>query len=127
MKKITKILAVLSFYLLLLAIDGCMNCDCPDNILGFFDFKNLKQEINTDALSSNQKLEITLSFDDVTYLAQLKQPCWNLGLINTTTACDCPQTGEGGLKFPLSGIKITSNKNFTPNYPTGTSLGMRIK
>ncbi|MFK8007033.1 MAG: hypothetical protein AB8H03_11700 [Saprospiraceae bacterium] len=122
MKKITKILAVLFIYFFLLVIDGCVNCGCPDNVLGYFDFKKFTQEINTDALSSNEKLEITLSFDEVTYLAQSKQPCWDLGLINTATACSCEDTGEGGLKFPLTEIKIISNNEISPNYPAGTFL-----
>lgn len=123
MKKTTKILSVLSIYFLLLIIDGCTNCNCPDNVLAFFDFKKMEQEVNGTSLSEIDQLEINLSFDSIAYLALFeKNPCWNLGLINSATACSCIGPGENGLKFPLSQIKITSDQAINISLPAGASL-----
>lgn len=122
MKKTTKILAVFSAYFFLLVIDGCVNCKCPDNVLAFFDFQKLTQEVNSTSLSEFDQLEVNMSFDSISYLAQLEKPCWNLGLINTATACSCSEPGENGLKYPLSQIKITSDQAMSSNLPGGSSL-----
>jgi hypothetical protein len=122
MKKNTKIISVLSIYFFLLVIDGCVNCSCPDNILAFFDFKKLNQEVNGTSLSEFDQLEINLSFDSISYLAQVENPCWNLGLINTATACSCIAEGENGLKFPLTQINLTSDQTMSGSLPSGSSL-----
>ena len=122
MNKTTKILAVLFIYFFLLVIDGCVNCKCPDNILGYFDFKKLTQEVNSTSLSEFAQLEITSSYDDISYLAKVEQPCWNLGLINTATACSCLEAGGNGLKFPLTDIKISSDQEMSPSLPAESSL-----
>ena len=122
MKKTTKILSVLSIYLFLLVIDGCVNCNCPDNVLAYFDFQKFTQDVNSTSLSEFDQLEINLSFDSISYLAQVENPCWNLGLINTATACSCIGPGENGLKFPLSQIKVTSDQTMSGSLPSGSSL-----
>ncbi len=122
MKKTTKILSVLSIYFFLLVIDGCVNCNCPDNVLAYFDFQKLNQEVNSTSLSEFEQLEINMSFDSIYYLAQLENPCWKLGLINTATACSCNEPGDYGLKFPLSQIKITSDQAVNGSLPAGSSL-----
>lgn len=123
MKKTTKIWSVLSIYFFLLIIDGCVNCKCPNNILEFFDFQKFEQNVNSTSLSEFEDLEITMSFDSISYLAQVeKKPCWNIGLMNTATACSCNDQGEGGLKFPISQIKISSNQDISPDLLSGTSL-----
>lgn len=122
MKKTTKILSVLCFYFFLLVIDGCVNCRCPDNVLAFFDFQKLNQEVNSTSLSEFEQLEINMSFDSISYLAQLEYPCWNLGLINTAAACSCIAEGENGLKFPISQLSVTSDQAMNGSLPAGSSL-----
>lgn len=122
MKKTTKILSVISIYFFLLVIDGCVNCNCPDNVLAYFDFQKLAQEVNNTSPSEFDQLEINMSFDSISYLAQLRNPCLSLGLMNTATACSCNEPGDNGLKFPLAQIKVTSDQAMSGSLPAGFSL-----
>ncbi len=122
MKKTTKILAVLSIYFFLLIIDGCNDCGCSDVTLKFFDYRKIEVVVEETILNSNEALSFQFTLDSIYFLAENNSPCWNLGLINTATACSCAEPGDAGWKFPIQQIEIFSNKDFNSSLPANTSL-----
>lgn len=122
MKKITKVLAALSFYFFLLVIDGCTDCGCPDISLTFFDYRKIEVSVEDEVLNSNDDLAFQFALDSIYFLALKNESCWNLGLINTALACSCNEPGDGGWKFPIQQIDIFSNKDFNSTLLANTSL-----
>ena len=122
MKKTTKILAVLSAYFFLLIIDGCVNCNCPEITLKYFDYRKIEIAVDDKTLDPNDNLSFQFTLDSIYFLAENNLPCWNLGLINTAAACSCNEPGDSGWKFPIQQIDIFSNKDFNSSLPANSSL-----
>lgn len=116
--------AILSFLLLgfftfgLSLFSGCPICKCrPEE--PYFDFSNVNLVSETSRIGLGDSLQIRLELQELEYLAT---SCRSRSGFGALYACSCPEPGRDGAKYPIEEIEITSNQDFSANFPAGSSL-----
>ncbi len=119
--KFKKLILLSLLYPILLVIDGCIMCKCPD-VVPFFDYENVDIISNQDSLLANngEIFEMSLLPQDVNYL--VCKPGFSLGLINSALACSCIYNGFEGAKFPTTSLNIFANRSFHDSIPVTENL-----
>ncbi|MEM8898891.1 MAG: hypothetical protein AAGC85_12330 [Bacteroidota bacterium] len=107
------LLLLLTVFILSL-IDACI---CRDS--KYLDFDEITIVVDEPAISQGDSLVLFLEPLGVKYVGQAS-PAFSL-FSSAYAAIDCDY-GWGGLKFPLSSVRISSDQDFHADYPSGTEL-----
>jgi len=114
MKKKTIILVIV--YTILGFIQSCDLHYCEN--VDYYDFTNIKLNV----INSNIELEDSLNFRiEALNLGWMAQNQFNFDMIQTVSALSCEE-GYAGMKSPLTKIEITSDSDFSNDYPANVIL-----
>jgi len=114
MKKKTIILVIV--YTILGFIQSCDLHYCEN--VDYYDFSNIKINVMNPNVELDDSLNIQLEPLNLDWMARNQ---FKFEVIQTATALDC-QEGYSGMKNPLTKIEITSDSDFSDNYPANTLL-----
>jgi hypothetical protein len=114
MKKKTIIIVIV--YTILGFIQSCDLHYCEN--VDYYDFSNIKINVINPNVELGDSLNIQLEPLNLDWMAKNQ---FKFEVIQTATALDCKE-GYSGMKNPLTKIEITSDSDFSDDYPANTIL-----
>ncbi len=111
-----KVIILLIGYYILGLIQSCDLHYCED--VDYYDFNNISITVLDSIIETNDSLHFILQASDVNWLAQCQG---NFSIFQNSYALGC-NGGWAGMKIPLTKIEVTSNADFSDDYPANTIL-----
>jgi hypothetical protein len=111
-----KLIILLIGYYILGIIQSCDLHYCED--VDYYDFNNISITVVDSLIETEDSLNFVLQASDLNWMAQCQG---NFSIFQNSYALACEE-GWAGMKTPLTKIEITSNADFSEEYPANTIL-----
>ncbi len=116
-----KLIILLTVYYILGLIQSCDLHYCED--VDYYDFNNISITVVDSIIDPADSLHFLLRASDLNWMAKCQG---NFSIFQNSYALGCEE-GWAGMKIPLTKIEITSNANFSDDYPANAILNDLIK
>ncbi len=111
-----KLTILLIGYYILGLIQSCDLHYCED--VDYYDFNNMSITVVDSIINTEDSLHLILRASDLNWSAQFQD---NFSIFQNSYALGCKE-GWAGMKIPLTKIEITSNADFSDDYPANAIL-----